>query len=483
MPDNLTTFSPAQKEVYLGIIRESLNSKKQVMGWIEKRPCDGGPNPATGSATPPPRSCHFVAHTTRNATGTFMSPDGTFPTSGNQGYVQGSFIPRVMYWPILVTRSAIRNTADDRAAYARVLVEAAQRTGYDVTNEMERVACGDGSGFLGQWASDTLSTAAAGTITLTNPSDARRFQIGQNLNSWAARIGNSAQLYFANTTPIYCVTVTGINYQTGVLTVIKCTTTSGDGTGGAADNQAANAIYTKANDQAANPFNGARGVTTRYEPVGLDGIVSDRDTPMETGVTYGGLYGILAPSDFAGTTNGASGNAAWASYVNRATNGRALTDAILQSLIDRPMIDAGMAPDVIFTSYGGRWEYANSKLGIRRYVNTQSLSGAQGGGINEDEDAKSFLEFGGLPIVPVRFGPVGLDSLSNKTCSFIAVNTERLAAYEWHKPRFVDDDGLTWRMQSRTAQFEAVIEYAMEFVTDQRNAHAKATDIIAQDFV
>lgn len=470
MGETLTTFSPAQKEIYLGVLRDHLNSKAQIYGWMDKRGADGGSAPAAGSSTAPSNSRHFTAHTGRNAGGGFVAPDNTIPVAGNQSYKRGSYIGRTLYFPINVARSVIRNTRTDAAAYGRAMVESAKRAANDVTNEMERVVQGDGSGFLGEISS---FSAGAETITLKNPADARKFYVGMYISPFSARTAGATQRVF-DTGDSY-EQVTAVNRSTGVITV---------GSIGAGNDLAAGDNLVRAYDLGSSSFAAARTSTIRYEPVGIDGIVSDRDSPMETSSTYGGLYGILAPADYGGTTNGASGVSTWASYVNRTSStGRAYSDDILQSLVDMCEINSGMKPNLIITSYGGRNEFAKTKTAIRRTVNSMSISGENGGGFSEDVDSKRFLEYEDIPIVPSRYAPVGLDSASAKTCSFTAVNTERLWIDEWHKIRFMDDDGLTWRMVSRTPFFEAILEYQCEVVSDQRNCHAKATDILAADYV
>lgn len=505
MADNLTTMQPLQKERYLGTVNESLNSVEELVGWLEKRPCSGGPNPAAGSSTAPPVSVHFVSHVSRNAAGTFTNPDGNFPTAGSQGFVRGSYLPKVMFWPVQVTRSAIRNMRSDDDSYARAMVVSAVDAGKDVTNHLDRVFCGDGSGTLGVAGSVPACSGNQLVVTLTNAADCRKFYVGQNLNVWSARTAGGTQRT--------CVTGGGDTALTNIVNVVSVSPTAGTitlqgiasitvGVGGGyttggtwtTTNIVANDVFTVANDQIASPYTGARTSTIPYEPMGIDGLVSDRDPPMQNGpgsggTNYGGLYNILAPANFAGTanTNGSPTTySTWTSSVNRNTVGRAYSDAILQGLLDSIRINGGTGnkPNLFATSYGGRFEFGSPKFGIRRTVNRMAISGDTGAGFAESEQGSDFLEYGGVPIVPLRFAPVSKDSNSATTCSFIALKTEGdegAAIYEWHKVRFVDDDGLTWRMQGRQASFEGILEYAAELVAFRRNCHAKATDVFATE--
>ena len=130
-------------------------------------------------------------------------------------------------------------------------------------------------------------------------------------------------------------------------------------------------------------------------------------------------------------------------------------------------------------SYGARTEFANSKLAIRRVVNTTAISGSTGGGFNENEGSGDFVQYDGIRIVPSRFAPTSVIS-SAPTATYLAWNQDLIKRYQWHGVKFIDDDGLTWRMSGRTPVFEAYLEHTYELVTFKRNAHAKAIAVLAQ---
>lgn len=501
MADTLSSFSPAQKEKYIGIVNEVLNSREQLWGWIDKVPADGGGvistqnTGATGTTTQ--RGLHFTVHLGRNATGSWQDPEGAFPTASNQTYVQGYMQGRTMYWPLNVSRAAIARTKSDDVAYARVMVESAIRTGNDVRNELERTVWGDGSGTLG-----TLTGALSGggptyTATLDNYQDMIKFSIGQVVSIFTNRTNAGTKVTFGSGATFNDVAkITAINLGTSPNFTVTLSAVAGT-FGALGTAVAAGAVMVKASVDSANASATINGERTggpggiRYGMMGIDGIILDCDSPMESGGSAG-LYGILATSQYGtgtinGQGNGGTANAAgfptWQSYVNRNSTSRAYNDALLQSLLDRPMIDYGEQPTCFATSYGGRWEYVNSKLGIRRYVNTPSLSGSQQGGFTEDEGAKSFPEYHGLPIIPGRFAQTwNLGQLNTLCTNFYAVNLNTLKGYEWHPVRFMDDDGLTWRMIQRTPFFEAILEYTVEMMTVARNSHAKAINVIATNF-
>lgn len=486
MADNLASISPIQKELYEGGVNDWLSfNRKRAWNFFGKEPAEGGQAPAAGSSTPPSRSSHFSAFVGYNATGGAQDPDVSFPTAGSNSYKQASYSGRTMYWPSMLTRSALRNSRGSRAAFASLLSESALRAAQYVDIELERYILGDGSGTLGVVSSNTSEDPDTGTETfyLTNRVDARKFQVGMYLNGWAARTAGAAQRHFNDTGPDYIARVESVNLETGAITT--------DGIGGT-PTLVAGDVLTKANDQNTSGSNlswGARNSTIRYEPMGIDGIISDRDSPMESGSTYGGLYGILAPSDYSGSAN-TGGVSAWASYVNRVSSGsRAYNDTLIQLALAEAQVRSGYTPNVIFTSYGGDIAVWDARQGIRRSVNEQGISGGTSPGKKENQEQGTYIEFGNMiPVVPCRFAPVGIDSTTatsaytarTYTTSFLCAYTPMIKVKEWHKVRLLDDDGQVLRMQARTAQFESVLEYQMETIALQRNCHAKVTDIVCQ---
>lgn len=484
MADNLASISPIQKELYEGGVNDWLSfNRKRAWNFFGKESAEGGQAPAAGSSTPPSRSSHFSAFVGYNATGGAQDPDVSFPTAGSNSYKQASYSGRTMYWPSMLTRSALRNSRGSRAAFASLLSESALRAAQYVDIELERYILGDGSGTLGVISSNTSEDPEAtnNTFYLANRVDARKFQVGMYINVWSARTAGATQRVFDDSPATYHAQVTGVNLETGMITVSDI-----DGT----FTLAVGDVVTKANDQnSSNTYVGARSSTIRYEPMGIDGIISDRDSPMESGSTYGGLYGILAPSDAGGSAN-TGGVSAWASYVNRVSSGsRAYNDTLIQLALAEAQVRSGYTPNVIFTSYGGDIAVWDARQGIRRSVNEQGISGGTSPGKKENQEQGTYIEFGNMiPVVPCRFAPVGIDSTTatsaytarTYTTSFLCAYTPMIKVKEWHKVRLLDDDGQVLRMQARTAQFESVLEYQMETIALQRNCHAKVTDIVCQ---
>lgn len=499
MAENLLSFGPAQKEVYFGKVNEQLNSDDTIFGWIPKEPADGGGVATAAQASAnSSRGLRFAVHLGRNAVATFMDPEGNFPSAGAQVYKQGYINGKTIYLPTSVSVGAIERTRTDPAAFAPIMIDAATRAGNDLRNECERAIMGDGSGVLGV-QSGTISFAAnIGTLTLDNYQDAVKWQVGMYVQSWSARTYGATQRQIISTgagLPQYAVVVQSVNLSTASPPVFTVTLAAVDGgTWSAAAANAAGDVWVRANPVASNTTTvgiaceAARTQNQRREPMGIDGICLDCDSPMETGTTALGFEGINAVNGYgtgvagaSGSANGVTGQLGWQAYVNRATTGRAFNPSIIQSLQDRPTRDYSDQPNLYVTSFGGRWEYANSLFGIRRTVNTIEMSGNTGGGFRENIKQKKFTEYGDVAVVPSRF--CRTDLISAQLCTNLyALNMNRLRIKEWYKPRFMDVDGLQWRMIGRTPFFESILEYTFELHTEARIAHARAAAILAADF-
>jgi len=513
MPDNLTTFAPAKKEVYEGIVNETLNNRSQLFGWFDKVPMDGGgpvANLNTGAlGVTTQRAVHFTSHIGRSGSGGYQDAEANFPTSANQNYVSGYVQGRTMYWPATVSRALIATTRTDEAAFARAMVEAAVRTGNDLRVHQDMVIAGDGSGTMGTISGAgtfNAATPVANSITLPldNFQDLRRFQIGQivavfgNAGTPAlSRTSNgSTQIAFGagatinNAGRVAAITVS--QTAPAIHVVALSGTFSGLGTA-----VAGGFVIVKMSADLSQALTtvtvGERTASVRFGPCGIDGMVLDCDSPMEAAGTPTGYLGILAPATYGSTggvnTQGAGGavNGAgfpqWSSFVNRSSTPRPLSDALLQSIIDMPMISYGERPTLITTSYGGRWEFANSKLGIRRYVNTTDISGSTGGGFKENESSRQFPTYDDIPIVPSRFGATwNFQQSGNLVTNYYALNLNVIKWFQWYPTKIMDDDGLTWRMIQRTPFFECIFESCGELMTFARNAHAKAINVTANDF-
>lgn len=471
MADTVSTAAAVFKDTFPHELVDQLNSGYTIWSMLDKRPRSGG----TLTGTDPQRYVHFPVRVGRNPTGGFQPAEGVLPTASNQVFKEGKYTPKFMYWPIKVTEAFLKLAKDNTAAFITGTREIFEYTTTDVYDSLERGVMSDGSGTLGVVASGGVS---GDVYTLNCRTDARKFAVGQNLNAFSARTAGASQRVFAS--GVSLGTVTAVDVTLGTVTVAAndtgITVVAGD-------------VFAKANDQnSANSYNAARSTTIGYEPEGLDGIISDRDPPMLSGATYGGLYGILAGKDYAGNAN-AGGQTWWQSYVGRngtaywGNTGRKLTDKLLNDAIDAVTILAGggLEPDILIGSYGLRWEYVDTKQGSRRSVNTMKISGETGGGFTENEKSETYTEFRGKPIIPTRYAPCTTDG-TNLTATVMAVNLSRVWIEEWAALDFMQADGSIFKWApDRTPMYEAILVYPWQMVSNQRNAHSKVVDILATD--
>lgn len=488
---DLAAFGPAQKLKYIGAIQTVVNSKQVVTGWIPKETSEDGGGAMVGSTGPSitTRSVNFPVHLGRNDVGGFHDPEVAFTSAGSERYKQGIMQGRTGYWPTQVSIAAVARTKTDAAAYARVMAESAVRAGNNFRNTNERIIMGDGSGTLGVCGTVPACGSDQCVIPLDNFQDARKFSVGMFVNFWTARTAGATQR----------TVVTGGTGTTNIAKVVAvtvsgstATVTFGTATGTwTTTNVVAGDVITKANDSNSTTYNGARAASVRYEPMGLAGITLDCDTPMENGATIAGLFGINATTQYAAPSTATAGSSnsggelGWQAYNSRSATGRSINNSILQSLRDMPTINFGEAPNLYIVSFGGRFEYVNTLLGIRRNINTTSVAGGNGGGFKENIDAKSLSEYDDTPVLPSRYAPTY--PVSGSLCaSVLAVNLNYLKIHEWHPLRFIDYDGQTWRMVPTSTGFspnlQAILEHTWELKTTARNAHAAAHAILASDF-
>jgi len=497
MAENLSTFVDAMKTVYVGVIEELKNNDTRIWKWIPKRPADGG-GVTIGSTGPypsgvmPPRTCNFAVHLGRNATGTFQDPEGKWASAGTQRYRQGLKQGRTGYWSAQVSMAAINRTKGSAAAYARVLTEAATRTGNDFMNENERILMGDGSGTLGV-VSGTPSVAANQiTVVLDNFQDGRKFARDQFINGWTARTAGATQrtIVSAGTAATNCVKVVNVSVSGSTATIILGAIDGGTIT---ATNLAQGDVFTKGNDNINTTSRvGARDASVRYEPMGLTGLAFDCDTPMENGTTIGGLFGINATTQFAGPHTATPGSANtggeldWQAFNSRSSIARTINNFIMQSMLDMPEISSGELPDLFVTTFGLRTEFVNTLLGVRRTVNTTEVTGNTGGGFRENAESRKFPEYADRPVIPSRYAPsyrmTPGDVTTQLAATCLSLNSHYLEISEWHDLRFMEHDGLMWRMFERSPFIEGTLEHTWECVTNKRNAHAAAHALLASDF-
>jgi hypothetical protein len=131
-------------------------------------------------------------------------------------------------------------------------------------------------------------------------------------------------------------------------------------------------------------------------------------------------------------------------------------------------------------------EFVNTLTGIRRNVNTTSVSGQHGGGFSENLDARKYPEYDDTPIIPSRYAPSYRSTAGNTgtplAATYLGLNTGYLKIHQWHKMQFIDADGQTWRMFTRAPFVEAILGHTWELKTNKRNAHSAAHMILASDF-
>lgn len=419
---DLTTFDSILKDVYLGPIRDQLNSKDTVYGMLNKKDQLDG------------RQLVVPIRKGRNFSFGFQSANGTLPVALSQQYDNVNVTPKYYYGTVEITKEVIEQSRSSRGAFARAVRTQLEGLPLDMRDDLDRIVLGNGNGVIG-----TVTGLSGSDFDLTEVTDVRKFGINQrltayNLDTPAGVVQNTGA------TPM---TVTGVSVSSGTATITV------DNLTGVANND----LIVKDGARTAGPS----GV--RNEMMGLNGIIDDANPSMDSS----GLQGIdRSSNDF------------WKSYVddNGGTN-RAITNGLLQSLIDASKIRGNGMIHYFITPYGVRFEYAESQLNVRRNVNTARISGQTTGGFVENEESYDFVEYNNIGFIPDKYAPAN----TILAVDWDSVWVGRFADFNW-----LDDDGsiLKWS-PNRTPSFEAILYFYGELVTTAPNRCAKAEDVIGDD--
>lgn len=446
---DLTTFTTLLKTIYLQGVKDLINSKTTAFGRAKKAYREG-------------LEMRRTLRTGRTHSLGAQAPGVALQTPQTVELKQPVIPPRYLYGTLEITEEIIEQARSDAGSTARSLTVALNGLATDMRDDLNRQWCNDGSGVLGVVSAVTLAT---GVVTLVEPTDVRKFGVGQLLNGFSVRTaGGTQRTSNAAASPIFLVEA--VNPSAGTITL--------------ADPNGVNDLSLGTSDLAANDVlvkNGTRTLGTagvngsRFEIMGLDGAVSIKNPPLDDA----GLFGIDRPLDFDGITANASGVNAWASYVNSAATSRPLTGPIMTSLIDGVHIKAGGVPDYFLTTFGIRAEYADLQGNVRRSVNRIQISGETSGGFAENVEGGEFLEYNNIPIIPEKYCTAGTVFLIGK---------DALGFDYWSDWHWLDRDGGVLKLSQQGGikpSWIGVLAAFGEMGLSAPSQCAKATQIIGQD--
>jgi hypothetical protein len=340
-------------------------------------------------------------HFGRNSGVGYTTEAGTLPTAGNQGYKASTGNVSYLHGRLQLTVAMIEASKKDETSYLRAMKAEVQGLTADLQNQKRIATYGNGTGGFA-----TFPTNASNTVLTVN--DVKGFYIGQiiDIATLPSTIVATAR------------TVQNINYTTKAITISGA------------------AVATTAGDIAVPTG------SLNLAPMGLAGIISDTLT----------LQGLTVAA-----------NPWWvANILANGGTGRAISDPLIRSLVDRVDIVSGKKVTWLATSHGGRAAYEAVLTTNKRYTNVMELEGGY-----------KALEFDGLPILADRYHP----NTGATTTSVYCGNWDDLGLYYTAELQFMEEDGSMFSRVPNTPAYEATMYAYDTMVCHARNAFGKLDDL------
>lgn len=411
-----TTADSALKEDYQPLVREQINNDVPLLTYVEKNTKD-----VEG------RRAVLSIHVTRNSGIGSRAENGTLPTAGSQGYTEERVQMYYHYGRGQISGPLIRAAASDKGSFERALDAETKKIVNDLKRDVNRQVWGTGDGVIAQAALTTsslqvfLASSVSGATTAASDVQFRQLEVGMLVD-----IGTIATPTMK--TSGNAIVRTGNESTRGYwIELTAVATTSGD-----------NFIFRSGNG-------GGPGTTgaSQKEMTGLQLIVDSTGTLFNVNPT---TYPVWAASEFG----------------NSGTN-RSISETLMAQAVQDVNINSGTWPNLAITHHGVFRAYANLLLGLKRFNNTVSLKGGYSAGI-------PFMAGGGseIPVVTDRDAPAN---------SMYFVNTEHLTEFMASDWEFMQEDGAVLSRVSGVDGYEFILFKYGELATDQRNTHAKLTDI------
>lgn len=463
------TLDAILKDLYLGPIREQLNSDTLLMHRLQKRDdlmVDG-------------KRWVMPLHVGRNvgvqAVGEAVDAStGNMPDPGTQQYTQATGKVRYNYGVIQISGPSMASTRTERGAFLTALDSEIKGLVRDFKTDLNRQLWGDGSGRLAAYVSGT----GTATLRVKHPFDfndqarlLKGFNIGDRLALEDVSAAAGANVVALNGANFYAVT--------GLSLANKTLTFAGNAGGLAAGDSLIKGNST--NQAVGQSYSNYRGATSgtawneAMEMMGLCGIMSGANG-------WAGRVGDAAYTYIPLSTNGSGqhyvgSNAGTAVFqalhdvdspywaANMFFNGgnlRQLSTDLIQQAVDISEELGQGAPTIGLTTYAVRRRMIDMLIADRRYVNTMDLDGGF-----------RALDYDGIPFVPEKDCPEGAIFLPNEDELAIA----RMSDFYW-----LDKDGailsrVIGSNGSAKDAWSAIMAYYADLIASRRNCHAVIGDL------
>lgn len=412
-----TAYDAALKEIYLGEIREQINSRTRVLNEFTKG--------ARDQYEWEGRQAIVALHSGRSNAVKAISEGGSLPSAGNQAF--GKLTIPMRFWEgrIQLTTQVMKASRSNKGSFARAMEREKNGIVADVSRQRNRALFGFGGG----------------TLALTNGGGAGTSQAVDTPGGVSGSVNGSRFLkagmvvaFSDFTTPATIDAVRTISSITDSNTIVLTATATPD-------------------DNSRITLGTTAGSVTQgsidIEPVGLLGIV-DSTTYLST------IHGL---------DRSAAAGAYFRSGVNTSTG--LLSTDLIQRLIDNQEEISGEVIDTFYAHYSVRREYLKLMEADRRYT-ADMLRRPDAG--TDAAKPQNDLTYGGFPIKIDKDAPYGTLFGLSKSHLFWIPEVEG----EW-----MDEDGAILRRVADQEAFEATYRVWENFYSDQGNAHFRADGITA----
>jgi len=448
---SLTDYDKVLKDIYLGPIREQLNSETILMSRIDRN-----------DQNVEGRKIIMPLHTGRSYGFGAVQEGGILPYPQEQQFTTIEHYVKYLYARVHIGGVVIAATKSDLGSFVRAIDSEVSGVMNDFKHDMNRMYFNDGTGILG--SVDTVPGSDTATFTVRQWGDTAevgsrlkyfgpgRYVGGVSLNNDIGNSGGGGAVgKFAGVSKINSV---DISARTITLADTMAKTVE---------------FFVHAKGPGSTAVTTASGQTAK--------ALTDADSETSWGNECQGLLGLVvgSPTGSAdtwahstdGKVLGSAGTEAelysvtdslWQSQI--IANGNVpqnLSEDLMQQALDLTEEYGTGSTSLIMTTYGVRQAFYDLLAADKRYPNTTKLTGGY-----------TALDYNGHPLVVDKDCQAGIMYFLDES----TFQMYRMQDFNW-----LDDDGSIWHRREDTHDWQATLAYFGDFGVTRRNANAAILDI------
>lgn len=432
----LTTVNNILKEYYLGPVQEQLNNEVLLIQRLEARSED-----LVGKAA------YIPLHTGRSSGIGAIAESAILPTAGSQSYDRAEYDLKYLYGRVQVTGPSMAKTKSDAGSFLQILRSELDGIRNDLKKDLARQSYGKGDGVIATSASQSWSSGAATTNTLTladwEPLRKGQVYVGMLVDVVSYSSGTPTVLNTAAT--VSAVSIVAAATSTVTLTFASATPTSGWATASLTRTGVVGSFNRWALGQRSMEIDGLQRIVTSVTPT------DNSSSPYTTEAKSGTLGKIDAYA-----------NQYWD---NQRTFGATpgtlepLTLQRVQQAMNLSRTKAGN-PTVLLTSLGVLREFYRLLTVTQQFISNEGTMDFKAG--------FQTIAYNGVPVVGDIDAPYGKMYVLDE--STLKVFSDQ----DWH---FLDADGQTLRQVPNYDAFEAVLARYMNLGASNRAKNVVINDI------